>query len=47
MFIDHFDPEHGQKSALFRAGLLVYRKKAGSKKYFEIIKKLDSQKDPQ
>ncbi len=42
LFIEQFDPEHGQKSAIFRAGLLAYRKKAGTEKYLEMVKKTDS-----
>lgn len=30
-----------QKSAFTRAGLLAYRKKAGTEKYIEMIKKLE------
>jgi hypothetical protein len=40
LFIDQFDPEHGQESAFTRAGLLVYRKKVGTELYIEIVKKL-------
>ncbi|UCH36990.1 MAG: DUF3795 domain-containing protein [Candidatus Bathyarchaeota archaeon] len=40
VFVKQFDPEHGQKSVFTRAGLLAYRKKAGTKKYLEMIKKL-------
>ena len=43
LFIDQYDPEHGQKSAIMRAGLLAYRKKAGTQKYIEIVKKLEEQ----
>ncbi len=42
LFIGQFDPEHGQKNAIFRAGLLVYRKKAGTEKYLEMVKKTGS-----
>ena len=41
LFVNQYDPEHGQKSAFTRAGLLAYRKRAGTKKYLEMIKKLD------
>lgn len=41
MFADLYDPAHGQKSAFIRAGLLAYRKKAGTEKYVEMIKKLN------
>ena len=40
LFIDQYDPEHGQRSAFTRAGLLAYRRKAGTEKYIEITKKL-------
>ena len=40
LFVNQYDPEHGQKSAFTMAGLLVYRKKAGTQKYKEMIKKL-------
>jgi len=43
LFVGQFDPEHGQKSAIMRAGLLTYRKKAGKEKYLEIVKKLKEQ----
>ena len=43
MFVDQYDPEHGQRSAFVRAGLLAYRKKAGTEKYVEIVKKLKEQ----
>jgi len=41
LFINQYDPEHGQKSAFRRAGLLAYRKRYGTEKYVEILKKLD------
>ena len=40
LFVDQYDPEHGQESAFTRAGLLAYRKKAGTEKYIEMTKKL-------
>ncbi|MCW4039573.1 MAG: DUF3795 domain-containing protein, partial [Candidatus Bathyarchaeota archaeon] len=40
LFVSHYDPSHGQKSAFTRAGLLAYRKRAGDKKYIEITTKL-------
>lgn len=43
LFVDQYDPEHGQRSAFMRAGLLAYRKKAGTEKYVEIVKKLKEQ----
>lgn len=39
LFVNQFDPAHGQKSAFTRAGLLAYRKKAGTEKYLKIIMK--------
>jgi hypothetical protein len=41
MFVNQFDPAYGQKSAFTRAELLAYRKKAGTKKYLEMIMKLE------
>ena len=41
LFIQQFDPAHGQKSAFTRAGLLVYRRKAGNQKFIEMSEKLD------
>ena len=43
LFVNQYDPEHGQKSAFQRTGLLVYRKKVGNQKYVEMIKKIDEQ----
>jgi len=43
LFVDQYDPEHGQESAFTRAGLLAYRTKAGTKKYIEMTKKLRDQ----
>jgi hypothetical protein len=43
LFVNQYDPEHGQKSAFTRAGLLVYRKKAGTDKYSEMVKKLEEE----
>jgi len=42
LFVSLFDPEHGygQKDAIMRAGLLAYRKRAGTEKYVEMVKKL-------
>ncbi|UCG35957.1 MAG: DUF3795 domain-containing protein [Candidatus Bathyarchaeota archaeon] len=39
-FVNQYDPEHGQRSAFTRAGLLLYRKKAGTEKYRKMVKKL-------
>lgn len=44
-FVDQYDPEYGQKSAIMRAGLLAYRKKAGTEKYVEMVKKLKDQEE--
>jgi hypothetical protein len=41
LFIEQYDPEHGQKSAFTRAGLLAYRKKVGAEKFKEMVKKLE------
>ena len=43
LFVDHFDPAHGQKSAFERAGLLAYRKRAGTQRFIEMSKKLDGE----
>ncbi|UCE96411.1 MAG: DUF3795 domain-containing protein [Candidatus Bathyarchaeota archaeon] len=43
LFINQYDPEHDQKSAFIRAGLLAYRKKAGTDKYIEVVKKLEEE----
>ena len=41
LFVNQFDPAHGQESVFTRAGLRAYRKKAGTEKYIEMIKKLE------
>jgi len=38
LFVNQFDPAHGQKSAFIRAGLLVYRKRVGTEKFIEMCK---------
>jgi len=43
LFINQYDPEHGQKSAIMRVGLLIYRKKSGTEKYIEMVKKLEEE----
>ena len=43
LFVNQFDPAHGQKSAFMRAGLLIYRKKAGTEKYIEMVNKLEKE----
>ncbi|MCW4051856.1 MAG: DUF3795 domain-containing protein [Candidatus Bathyarchaeota archaeon] len=43
LFVNQFDPAHGRKSAFTRAGLLAYRKKAGTDKFIEIIKKVEEE----
>jgi len=43
LFVNQFDPAHGQKSAFTRAGLLAYRKKAGTEKYIEMVNKLEKE----
>jgi len=40
IFVDQYDPAEGPKSAFTRAGLLAYRKKAGTLKFIEMSKKL-------
>ena len=45
LFVNQFDPAHGQRSAFTRAGLLAYRKKAGTEKYVEMVKKLKDQEE--
>lgn len=40
LFVDSFDPAHGQKSAFTRAGLLAYRRRAGTQKFVEMSEKL-------
>jgi Zn-dependent alcohol dehydrogenase len=40
-FVNHYDPLAGQKNALYRAGLLAYRRKAGTEKYLAMVKKLN------
>jgi len=42
LFIGQYDPEHGRKNSIFRAGLLAYRKKAGTEKYIEMVQKTGS-----
>ena len=39
-FVDQFDPAHGQRSVFTRAGLLAYRKRAGTDKYIEVVRRL-------
>ena len=43
-FVGHFEgaPDNleGQRDAIFRVGLLAYRKKRGTEKYLETVKKL-------
>jgi hypothetical protein len=43
LFVNQFDPAHGQKSAFIRAGLLAYKKKAGTGKYIEMVNKLEKE----
>ena len=45
LFVNQFDPAEGPKSAFMRAGLLAYRKKAGTDKYLEAVEKLDQSKE--
>ena len=46
LFVNQFDPAHGQKSAFTRAGLLAYRKKVGTQKFIEMCRKLDEEGEP-
>jgi len=41
LFVDQFDPSHGQKSVFTRAGLLAYRRKFGTQKFVEMCEKLN------
>jgi hypothetical protein len=41
LFVDQFDPAHGQKSAFTRARLLTYRKRVGTQKFVETSEKLE------
>jgi hypothetical protein len=43
LFVDQFDPAHGQKSAFTRAGLLAYRKRISAEKFVEMLEKLREQ----
>jgi hypothetical protein len=43
LFVNQFDPAHGQKSAFTRAGLLAYRRRAGTQKFIEMSEKLDKE----
>jgi len=43
LFVNQYDPAHGQKSAFTRAGLLAYRRKAGAQKFIEMSRKLDEE----
>jgi len=36
-----YDPEHGQRSAVTRAGLLAYRAKHGDEKAIELARKME------
>jgi hypothetical protein len=40
MFIETFDPSHGQVSAVIRAGILAYRAKHGDEKTVELSRKV-------
>jgi hypothetical protein len=43
-FVNHYDPSAGQDNAFLRAGLLAYRKKAGTEKYLVAVRKLNAEK---
>ena len=49
LFVGHFEgaPDNieGQRDAILRVGLLAYREKAGTEKYFEMVKKLKDQEE--
>ena len=45
LFINQYDPEHGQKSAFTRTGLLAYRKKVGNQEYIAVFKKLEEEQN--
>jgi len=40
LFVESFDPAHGQKSAFTRAGLLMYRRRAGTQRFVEMSERL-------
>ncbi len=46
LFVNQYDPEHGQRSAFTRAGLLAYRKKAGTERFIELLHKLEEEQKP-
>jgi hypothetical protein len=43
IFVNQFDPAHGQKSAFTRAGLLAYRRKVGTQKFIEMSERLQKE----
>ena len=43
LFVDQFDPAHGQKSAFTRAGLLAYRKRVGTQKFVAMSEELEQE----
>jgi hypothetical protein len=46
VFVNQYDPDHGPTSAFTRAGLLAYRKTAGTGKYKAMVKKLEAGATP-
>ncbi len=40
LFVDQFDPAHGQKSAFTRGGLLAYRRRVGTQRFIEMSQRL-------
>jgi catechol 2,3-dioxygenase-like lactoylglutathione lyase family enzyme len=40
LFVDQFDPAHGQKSVFTRGGLLAYRRRVGTQRFIEMSQKL-------
>lgn len=43
VFVNQFDPSHGQRSSFTRAGLLIYRKKVGAEKFIDMVKKIEEE----
>ena len=43
LFVNQYDPEHGQQRAFTRAGFLAYRKRAGNDKYVKMFQKVEEE----
>ncbi len=43
VFVNQFDPAHGQKGAFTRAGLLAYRRKVGKQRFIEMCENLEKE----